>query len=486
MNYALWVLAEIGIVACDLAEVVGGAVGINLLFGLPLIWGVVITGFDALLFLVIQSFGVRKFESLILSLIAAIGLCFVCEIYWSAPHWGEAVKGFVPCIPDGSLYIIIGIIGATVMPHNLYLHSALVQSRAYDTLPEGKRQACRFNFIDSAVALNIAFFINAAILIVSAAAFHGKGVEVTELQQAHHLLSPMLGTTLAGVVFAIGLICSGQASTITGTLAGQIIMEGYLHFKIRPVLRRLVTRLLAIGPAILTVFFVGDEGSYKLLILSQVILSLQLPFAMIPLIHFTNDKKIMGDFASGFGLKVLAWAVTVGLLALNIKLVIDQMGEWIQSSAAAGWIWATVVPPVCILGLFLLYIFIRPFIHLTEKGQIPGWRKLSHLIRAEGDDLDLDVHPYKRIGVALGHNDVDKQVLSHALPLARQHDAMLCLFHVVEGAGGALFGSDAFDAETRHDEEYLKVLAAALNHRGVEVEIFLGYGRGGTGTDPTG
>ena len=299
VNYMLWVLAEIGIVACDLAEVLGGAIGINLLFGIPLLWGVIITGFDALLFLAIQSFGIRKFESFILSLIIVIGLCFVFEIYWSAPQWGEVAKGFVPRIPDGALYIIVGIIGATVMPHNLYLHSALVQSRAYDTSPEGKRQACRFNLVDSAVALNVAFFVNAAILIVSAAAFHGKGTEVTELQQAHSLLSPMLGTTLAGVLFAIGLICSGQASTITGTLAGQIVMEGYLHFKIRPFLRRLVTRLLAVVPTILTVLFMGAEGSYKLLILSQVILSLQLSFAMIPLIHFTNDKRIMGEFVSG-------------------------------------------------------------------------------------------------------------------------------------------------------------------------------------------
>ncbi len=476
VNYMLWVLAEIGIVACDLAEVLGGAIGINLLFGIPLLWGVVITGFDTLLFLAIQSFGIRKFESFILSLIFTIGVCFVFEIYWSAPHWGEAVKGFVPSIPAGALYIVVGIIGATVMPHNLYLHSALVQSRAYDTSPAGKRQACRFNLVDSALALNVAFFINAAILIVSAAAFYGKGTEVTELQQAHKLLSPMLGTTLAGALFAVGLICSGQASTITGTLAGQIVMEGFLHFKIRPFLRRLVTRLLAIVPTILTVLFMGAEGSYKLLILSQVILSLQLSFAMIPLIHFTNDKRLMGDFVNSFWLKILSWAVALGILGLNIKLVSDQIGDWIQSSPTPAWIWATIVPLLCILGLFLLYIFVRPFIHLPEKQKLPGWRTLSHLIRAEEDKLDLEVHRYKRIGVAVAHNKADERVLSHALPLARQHDATLYLFHVVEGAGSTVFGADAFDAETRHDEEYLNQLAAALNHRGVEVEIFLGYG----------
>ncbi len=477
VNYILWVLAEIGIVACDLAEVLGGAIGINLLFGIPLLWGVVITGFDALLFLAIQSFGVRKFESFILSLIIVIGVCFVFEIYWSAPQWGEVAKGFVPRIPEGALYIVVGIIGATVMPHNLYLHSALVQSRAYDTSPEGKRQACRFNLVDSTVALNVAFFVNAAILVVSAAAFHAKGTEVTELQQAHSLLSPMLGTTLAGVLFAIGLICSGQASTITGTLAGQIVMEGYLHFKIRPFLRRLVTRLLAVVPTILTVLFMGDEGSYRLLILSQVILSLQLSFAMIPLIHFTNDKKIMGEFVSNSWAKILAWAVALGIVGLNIKLVIGQIGDWIHASPAPVWIWATIVPPLCLLGLFLVYIFLRPFIHLPEKDRIPGWRRLSHFIRPDEDRLDLDIPRYKRIGVAVAHTDVDRKVLSHALPLARQHDAILCLFHVVEGASGVVYGSDAFDAETRHDEEYLMQLATSLNHRGTEVEIFLGYGQ---------
>jgi manganese transport protein len=476
VNYMLWVLAEIGIVACDLAEVLGGAIGINLLFGIPLLWGVIITGFDALLFLAIQNLGVRKFESFILSLIVVIGLCFVFEIYWSAPQWGEVARGFVPRIPEGALYIVIGIIGATVMPHNLYLHSALVQSRAYDTSTEGKRQACRFNLVDSTVALNVAFFVNAAILIVSAAAFHGKGTEVTELQQAHSLLSPMLGTTLAGVLFAIGLLCSGQASTITGTLAGQIVMEGYLHFKIRPFLRRLVTRLLAIVPTVLTVLFAGDAGSYKLLILSQVILSLQLSFAMIPLIHFTNDRRIMGEFVSGVGLKVLGWAVALGIVGLNIKLVIDQIGEWIQSSPAPTWIWTTIVPPICALGVFLLYIFFRPFIHLPRKEAIPAWKKLAHFIRAKEDKLDLDIPRYKRVGVALNFGDDDRKILSHALPLARQHDAILCLFHVVEGAGGVMFGPDAYDAEAREDEQYLNQLAQSLGHRGVEVETFLGFG----------
>jgi manganese transport protein len=476
VNYILWVLAEIGIVACDLAEVLGGAIGINLLFGIPLLWGVVITGFDALLFLAIQSLGIRKFESFILSLIFVIGLCFVFEIYWSAPHWGEVAKGFIPSIPTGALYIVVGIIGATVMPHNLYLHSALVQSRAYDTSSEGKRQACRFNLVDSAVALNVAFFVNAAILIVSAAAFHGTRTEVTELQQAHSLLSPMLGTAFAGILFAIALICSGQASTITGTLAGQIVMEGYLHFKIRPFLRRLITRLLAIVPTVLTVLFAGDAGSYKLLILSQVILSLQLSFAMIPLIHFTNDKRIMGEFVSGSWAKIVSWAVAIAIVGLNIKLVFDQLGEWIESSPAPGWIWATIVPLVCSLGVFLVYIFVRPFIHLPERSQIPGWRTLSHFIRADEDRLELDIPRYKRVGVAVAHTDVDQKVLSHALPLARQHDAILCLFHVVEGASGVVFGADAYDAEAREDEQYLNQLAVSLGHRGVEVEIFLGFG----------
>lgn len=476
VNYMLWILAEIAIAACDLAEVLGTAIGLNLLFGIPLLWGVIITAFDTMLFLVIQNFGMRRFESMVLALVIVIGLCFIFEVVTSTPDWGAVAKGFIPSLPDGALYIAIGIIGATVMPHNLYLHSALVQTRAYDTSSEGKRQACRFNLIDTIFALNGAFLVNSAILIVSAAVFFKRGIAVTELQQAHGLLSPLLGTTLAGIAFAVALLSAGQASTLTGTLAGQIVMEGYLHFKIRPVLRRLITRLAAVTPAALAISFAGDAASYKLLILSQVVLSLQLPFAIIPLIHFTRDRSLMGDFANKPWLNALASVVAGVIVALNGKLVLEQLQEWIAASNEPIWIYLTAVPLVAALIALLLYITLKPFVKLPPKETIPAWRKLNHFIRAEGDNLDLDVPRYRKIGVAVAHNDVDRKVLSHALPLARQHDATLCLFHVVEGASGTVFGPEAYDTEAREDEAYLNQLAVALGHRGVEVEVFLGFG----------
>jgi manganese transport protein len=476
VNYCLWILAEIAIAACDLAEVLGTTIGLNLLFGIPLIWGVVITAFDTLLLLAIQSLGVRRFEAFILFLITIIGLCFIFEVVRSGPAWGQVAAGFIPSLPDGALYVAIGIIGATVMPHNLYLHSALVQTRAYDDSPEGKSQACRFNLIDSTIALNAAFVVNSAIMIVAAAAFFKNGIVVTELQQAHGLLSPLLGTALAGLAFAIALLCAGQASTITGTLAGQIIMEGYLHFKIRPLLRRLLTRMLAVLPAGITIFFAGDASTYKLLILSQVILSLQLPFAVIPLIHFTNSRELMGEFANKFWVKLLAWVVATVIVGLNVKLVLEQLGEWTATSAEPVWIYVVVYPVVFGVGLLLLYVILEPFVRLPPKETIPAWKKLSHFILAPEDTLDLDVPRYKRIGVAVAYTNDDKKVLSHALPVARQHDATLCLFHVVEGVGGVVFGADAYDTEAREDAEYLKKLGQSIGHKGVEVEHFLGFG----------
>lgn len=308
--------------------------------------------------------------------------------------------------------------------------------------------------IDSVVALNAAFFVNSAILIVSAAVFFKNAVVVTELQQAHSLLSPLLGTTLAGIAFAIALLCAGQASTLTGTLAGQIVMEGYLHFKMRPALRRLVTRMLAVVPAALTILYAGDTGSYKLLILSQVILSMQLPFAIIPLIHFTSDKATMGEFANNYWVRIIAWIVAGIIVSLNMRLVMEEITEWIAQSAEPAWIYVTVVPGLVGLGVLLLYVALKPFVHLPPKETIPAWKKLNHFIRAKEDTLDLDVPRYRRVGVAVAFADQDKKVLSHALPLARQHDAVVCLFHVVEGAAGVAFGSDAYDKEAREDEAY--------------------------------
>ena len=325
ITFVLWILCEIAIAACDLAEVLGTAIGLNLLLKVPLLYGVIITGFDTMLFLVIQHFGIRKMEAFILSLITLIGVSFSLEVFLSQPDWASIPGGFIPHPSPENLYIIIAIVGATVMPHNLYLHSALVQTRDFEQTEDGRRAACKYNLIDSAIALNGAFFVNAAILIVAAAVFYKNGIIVTEIQQAHQLLTPLLGTTIASTVFAVALISAGQSSTLTGTLAGQIVMEGFLQFKIRPVLRRLITRLLAIVPAILVIGIQGEKGSYSLLILSQVILSLQLPFAVIPLIQFTGDKARMGAFTDKRWVRILAWTTAIIIVGLNGRLVYQTM-----------------------------------------------------------------------------------------------------------------------------------------------------------------
>ena len=476
INYLLWIFTEIAIAACDLAEVLGTAIGLNLLFGIPLLWGVILTALDTMLFLAIQNMGMRKFEAFILSLITVIGLCFLFELFLSKPDWAGVAGGFVPALPPGALYVAIGIIGATVMPHNLYLHSALVQTRSYDPSSEGKRQACKYNLVDSAVALNAAFFVNAAILILAASTFFRNGMVVNELQQAHQLLSPMLGTSFAGIAFALALLAAGQSSTLTGTLAGQIVMEGYLHFKMRPFLRRFITRMIAIVPAVLTILFAGDTGSYDLLILSQVILSMQLPFAIIPLIHFTSDKKLMGEFANALWVKVLSWVIAIIVVGLNIWLVLGAFRDWIDASSNPVVLYVFVLPLLLGVGLLLLYVTLKPFVHFPEKESIPAWTKLKHFILADGDAFELDIPRYKRIGVAVAFEDQDHKVLSHAVALARQHNATMCLFHVVEGAGGVVYGSDAFDAEAREDAEYLEKLALSLGSRGVSLETYLGFG----------
>jgi len=483
--YALWVLAEIAIAATDLAEVLGTAIGINLLFGIPVFWGVVIAGFDTFLLLAIQNLGVRKFEAFVISLVAVVGTCFLVELFLSQPDLAGIAGGVRPHLPDGALYVAIGIIGATVMPHNLYLHSALVQTRAFEHTPEGKRSAAKFNLIDSAVALNAALFVNAAILILAASTFYKNGVEVTELQQAHKLLSPMLGTSLAGVLFAIALLAAGQSSTLTGTLAGQIVMEGFLHFKIRPFLRRLVTRMIALLPAMYVLLTVGDAGTYQLLIFSQVVLSLQLAFAVIPLIHFTSSKRLMGEFANKPWAQVASWSMATVIVALNLNLVAEQASR-LLGSTDAWWLKAFVVAGLGALGALLLYVTIVPLVqHRRERGQAkhallvnprkPRKKVISML--DEGTSLaPLDEPRFHRVGVTVAFSDSDVRVLAHAQALARQHGATLCLFHVVEGVGGVVFGNDAFDTEAREDEMYLQRLAATLAEQGIRTEAHLGFG----------
>ena len=322
VNFILYLLAEIAIAATDLAEVLGMAIGLHLLTGIPLIWGVAITVLDTFLLLFLQRLGMRMMEAFIICLVAVIGISFLVEIILARPALSEVATGLIPSLPnEEALYIAIGIIGATVMPHNLYLHSSLVQTRKIQRDEAGIRQAIKMNVIDSTIALNLAFLVNAAILVLAATTFFKAGrTEVAQIEEAHQLLSPLLGSDLASTLFAIALIAAGQSSTVTGTLAGQIVMEGYLRLRINPLLRRLITRLIAIIPALVVLMIYGDKELDALLILSQVILSLQLGFAIIPLIHFVSDKKTMGRFAIKPVTKILAWIITTLLVYLNIRM----------------------------------------------------------------------------------------------------------------------------------------------------------------------
>jgi manganese transport protein len=334
INVGLWVLCEIAIAACDLAEVIGTAIALNLLFNIPIAWGVGITALDVLIVLYLQNKGFRLLEALVIALIATVGICFLFELIVSRPDLAGVARGFIPSPEVLSnpemLYIAIGILGATVMPHNLYLHSSIVQTRKYDLTAEGKREAVRFAFVDSTIALSFALFINAAILIVAAATFHRSGnTQVAEIQDAYQLLSPLLGVGAASAVFALALLASGQNSTLTGTLAGQIVMEGFLNIRIRPWLRRLITRGIAIVPAAIVAILYGESGTAKLLVLSQVVLSLQLSFAVFPLVMFTSDRVKMGEFANAMWLKVLAYLVAFVIAALNTWLLFQTFRDWL-------------------------------------------------------------------------------------------------------------------------------------------------------------
>ena len=322
----LWLLCEVAIAACDLAEVVGAAIALNLLFGLPLIWGVCLTALDVLIVLFLQQHGFRYVEALVVALIVLIAGSFTIEIWLAKPDMAAVAAGFVPrteILRNGQmLYIAIGILGATVMPHNLYLHSSIVQTRKYLDTFASKSEAIRFATLDSSFALMFALFINGAILVMAAATFHGTGYDqVADINDAYKLLTPLMGTTMASTLFAVALLCSGQNATLTGTLAGQIVMEGFINLRLRPWLRRLVTRLIAIIPAIVVIVIYGDRGTGPLLILSQVILSLQLPFAVFPLVMFTGDRAKMGPFASPLWVKILAWTVALVIAALNVWLL---------------------------------------------------------------------------------------------------------------------------------------------------------------------
>lgn len=473
INYILYFLAEIAIAACDLAEVLGMAIGINLLTGLPLIYGVLITVFDTFLLLFLINKGIRKMEAFVISLVAIIGFSFIFEMIFAQPEMGKVLTGLIPTLPnEAALYIAIGIIGATVMPHNLYLHSSLVQTRKFDRSAAGIKQALKYNFIDSTIALNLAFFVNAAILILAAATFYRNGLfEVAEIQDAYKLLSPMLGNKWAPILFAIALIAAGQSSTITGTLAGQIIMEGYLNLRIQPWVRRIITRLIAIVPAVLVILIYGESATGKMLIFSQVILSLQLGFAIIPLIHFVSDTSKMKGFEINKITQIASWTVALIIVSLNVKLVFDEIKSWIQVSNHPVILWLTIVPLVLGFLVLLLYIVVKPFIN-KAKHEIQ-----SHLPHNfELNFSQSESYDKRKIAIAVDFSSADEKAINSAFKFGGK-EANYTLIHIVETIGAIFYGDTIKDHETALDEKLLQKYREILSEKGFNVKVQLGFGK---------
>jgi manganese transport protein len=478
VNFCLYLLAQIAVIACDLAEVIGMAIGLQLLFHLPLIWGVSLTITDTILMLFLMNRGMRKLELFIVSMIFIIGLSYLIEMFIVEPDILGIAKGLIPnnlfkadLASREMLYISIGIIGATVMPHNLYLHSSLVQTRKITRSEEGIRSAIKFNFYDTTIALNLAFFVNAAILILAAGAFFKNGYfKVAEIQDAYKLLTHIFGS-LAPTLFAIALIASGQSSTVTGTLAGQIIMEGHINLRIEPWLRRLLTRLLAIVPAVITIIYFGENGLGNLIILSQVVLSLQLGFAVIPLIHFTSDRRHMGKFAIGLKVKILAWICAALILGLNAKLVVDQIGDWTKQYPSAGlWIYGLVVPVTIAIFVLLLYVFLKPMLFkYKERAALVPHGLATSL-------TDLTPVLYKNIGVTIDFSKNDRDCIRHAI-MQGGKQAQYTLIHVVETAGARYYGTEVMDHETQSDVNNLDKYVLSLIELGYEAKGMIGYGR---------
>lgn len=468
-NFCLYILAELAIAACDLAEVLGMALGIQLLTGLPLVWGVSITVLDTFLLFYLQKKGMRAMEAFIISLVLIIGISFIIEIFFAKPDVGEIVKGFVPSsLNDEALYIAVGIIGATVMPHNLYLHSALVQTRKIRNNSQGIKKAIKYNIIDSAIALNAAFFVNAGILILAASVFYFNGhSSVARIQDAHQLLQPMLGTSLAPILFAVALIAAGQSSTVTGTLAGQVVMEGYLHLRINPCMRRLLTRLLAIIPAVIVILVYGEAEVDNMLVFSQVLLSLQLGFAIIPLIHFVSDKTTMGNFAIKPFTKIIAWLVAGILIFLNVRLVVNEMIVTLTEEGHLLLKIIIIVAALIFTWLFMMMTFF-PLYSKRRKESAAGIHGPTPQL------LNLSINPFKKIAIALDFKNLDEKLIAHALNQGTKNSTYL-LVHVVETVSATFSGIATDDEETRTDEDRLNDLAEQLQQIGYSVETQLGY-----------
>ena len=469
INLILYVLAEIAIAATDLAEVLGMAIGLHLLTGIPLLWGVSITVLDTFLLLFLQRMGMRIMEAFIIGLVAVIGISFLIEILLAKPDIAEIATGFIPSLPNNeALYIAIGIIGATVMPHNLYLHSSLVQTRKIKRDEKSIRYALKMSVVDSTIALNLAFLVNAAILVLAAATFFKTGrTEVAQLEEAHQLLSPLLGSSIASALFAIALIAAGQSSTVTGTLAGQIVMEGYLRLRINPLLRRLITRLIAIVPALIVIGIYGDKELDALLILSQVILSLQLGFAVIPLIHFVSDKKTMGKFAIKPVTKFFAWAIALILVYLNIRMVGGEFAAIFENPGNVFWKFIIIAAGIFFFSL-LLYISFRPLFYKIVK---PASLTVHPDMK---DSFDLNIPKFAKIAIALDFSKSDSKLISYAIAQGNTHATYL-LIHIVESVSARLLGRESDDYETKEDERRLLAYKKTLQEKGYKAEIGLGF-----------
>ena len=470
INFILYLLAELAIAATDLAEVLGMAIGIKLLTGMPLMYGTMITVFDTFLFLFLQRYGIRKMEAFILVLVATIGFSFLIQMFIAKPNLSYAIKGFIPSkLSPEALYIAVGIIGATVMPHNLYLHSALVQTRKIDRTSKGIRKSILYNFIDSAVALNAAFFVNASILILAATAFFSTGnTHVARIEEAHSMLAPLLGSKLAPILFAIALIAAGQSSTVTGTLAGQIVMEGYLKLRLNPWIRRLLTRLIAIIPAILVIGIMGEEHVDELLVFSQVILSLQLGFAVIPLIHFVSDKTTMGEFVINWKIKALAWLVASILVFLNGNLVVGFVTSF-YNGTGNGFVKFLLIVLVLLFLALLIYIVVFPIFLKRHHA------KVEEGFHGEMIELDWSQEaPVNKIVIAVDFSVADAKLIKTAIQHAHQATEFIFI-HVVESATAKYLQSSSDDNETRKDQVRLDTYANALQLKGYKATTYLGY-----------
>ena len=470
VNIFLYALAEIAIAACDLAEVLGMAIGLYLLFDLPLMYGVVISALDTFLLLFLMNHGIRKMEVFIISLVATIGLAFVAQMVIAQPVISEVMTGFIPTsMSNTALYIAIGIIGATVMPHNLYLHSALVQTRKFDRTDKEISRAIKFNILDSTIALNAAFFVNAAILILAASTFYKVGMhEVNDIMDAHRLLEPLLGSELAPILFAVALLCAGQSSTITGTLAGQIVMEGYLNLRIAPWIRRLITRLIAIVPAVLVIHIAGESATTELLIFSQVILSLQLGFAVIPLIHFVSDRSKMGNFTISLKTKMAAWLCAIIIVGLNVKLVYGEVSGWLIADDSI-WLRILVVPLCIFVAFMLLYITFIPIFRKMKPKSI-------YLPHGSFQEIKLqEASKYNRIAVTLDFGSMDGIALQNAVNQGGK-EAIYILVHISESALAHWMGNESSDFESIKDTETLIEYKRQMKENGYKCEIELGFG----------